>query len=65
MATQVEIKRHPRLPETHARVIVTTGRGLCYFTDWANASDDQPITQSQATKAWKEDRKSFAPYYGH
>ncbi len=58
---QIEIKRHPRYPETHAIVIVTV-RGRCYFCTWANDVQDDPITQEQALAAWKEDRRSFLPY---
>lgn len=58
---QIEIRRHPRCPETHALVIVTV-RGRCYSCTWANESDEPPITQAQALDAWKNDRQSFALY---
>ena len=59
----IEIKRHPRHPETHARVVVTTKRGLCYFADWAD--EGQGVSTESALKSWQEDRKSFLPYYGY
>lgn len=58
---QVEIRKHPRYPETHRRAIVTTARGYCYYCDWA---EPWPADEEAVIKVWKEDRAAFLPHYG-
>lgn len=55
---EVEVRPHPRLPETHWQAIVTTARGYCYSCTWAG---DRP-TDETVRQAWREDRRAFDPY---
>ena len=55
----VEIRRHPRHPETHWQAIVTTARGYCYACTWAG----EPPTEETVRRAWREVRKAFDPHY--
>jgi hypothetical protein len=57
--TQIEIRRHPRFPETHDLVVVTTAQGRCYAATWAN---DPAITQERIRQTWKYARHSFQLY---
>jgi hypothetical protein len=54
---QVEVRRHPRLPETHFIGVVTTRRGLCYCCTWAGEVSEETVRQT-----WAKDRKAFDPY---
>lgn len=58
-AIQIEARPHPRLPETHWQVIVTTRRGYSFVCVWAG---DRPSDET-IRAAWVETRRDFLPYY--
>lgn len=55
----VEVKRHPA-SAGHWLCVITTARGYCYFCTWAG---DRP-SEETVLRAWREDRRTFAPYRG-
>jgi hypothetical protein len=61
---KIEINPHPRLPETHTRVIVTTRAGYSFYCDYAASDEYERPTEEIVRRDWKADRKAFSPYYG-
>lgn len=56
---QVEIRPHPRAPETHRRAVVTTQKGRCYYCDWAEPWPTEEVVR----QTWENDRRAFQPDY--